>query len=304
MLIALTGKNSYMLRRRLDELMAGFAKKYGDLALEKLDGSEVEPQVITDAVVAMPFLAQRKMVVVRDLSRNQAAAEAIEQIISSIPVSTDLVIYEPDIDRRSAYFKVLKAQTTFEEFGELDARQLAKWLVDSAKTQGGQLTLADANYLVERLGPNQSLLANELDKLLTYDLKISRQSIDLLTEPNPQSRIFDLLDAAFKQDKRRALKLYDEQRAQKVDPQAILAMLAWQLRLLSIAKHMGQRPPSTVAKELGISEYPLRKASDLAAKIDEKRLKTLVEEALTLDVRTKTSAVDLDEALKTYITTL
>jgi DNA polymerase III delta subunit len=177
-------------------------------------------------------------------------------------------------------------------------------LVEAAKKQSGQLSFGDANYLVERVGPNQSLLANELDKLLIYKPEITRQNIDLLIEPTPQSKVFDLLDAAFGGRKEQALKLYEDQRAQKVEPQAILAMIAWQLQQIAVAKMAGNRSLTEVAKNSGMKEYPLRKAKDLASKLSDKELKNMVSEALDIDWRGKTTSLDMDEALKTYIISL
>jgi DNA polymerase-3 subunit delta len=288
----------------MGELETKFIKEQGDLALERLDGSEADAQAIIEATQSLPFLAERKMVIVRELSANKDAAEAIEQIISSSEKTTELVIYEPVLDGRTSYFKVLKSQTQLEEYNELDTRQLSAWLVDMAKNFGGQLTFADANFLVERVGVNQQLLAMELEKLLIYEPKITRQNIELVTEPTPQSKIFDLLDAAFAGNKKRALKLYDEQRAQKVEPQAILAMLGWQLNILTLAKLGKGRQASEIAKDAGLSPYPVTKAMSLASKMDEAKLKTLVDEAFQMGWRSKSTALDLDEALKTYITAL
>jgi len=304
MVVTLTGNNSYALRRRLNQLIGEFVAEQGELALERIEAESVDLQAILDAVQSLPFLAARKMVVVRDLSANKPAAEAIEQIISSVEDSTDLIIYEPAPDKRTSYFKVLKSKTELEEFNELDTRSLANWLADEAKKQGGQLGLADANYLVERIGANQQMLASELGKLLTYDPQVTRANIDLLTEPTPQGKIFELLDAAFGGNKKRALKLYEEQRAQRVEPQAILAMIAWQLQLLALAKYSKDKPATTVAKDAGLNPYPVTKAKNLAAKISKNELNKMVDEALDIDWRGKTTAIDLDEALKTYITTL
>jgi len=304
MVISLTGSNSFLLRRRLDELTNSFVAEQGELALERIEAESVDLQAILDAIQSLPFLSARKMVVVRDLSANKPAAEAIEQIISSVEDSTDLIIYEPAPDKRTSYFKVLKSKTELEEFNELDTRSLANWLADEAKKQGGQLGLADANYLVERIGANQQMLASELGKLLTYDPQVTRANIDLLTEPTPQGKIFELLDAAFGGNKKRALKLYEEQRAQRVEPQAILAMIAWQLQLLALAKYSKDKPATTVAKDAGLNPYPVTKAKNLAAKISKNELNKMVDEALDIDWRGKTTAIDLDEALKTYITTL
>jgi DNA polymerase III subunit delta len=304
MVISLTGANSHLVKQRLDKLVADFVKKFGGLALERIDAEESDFRAVLDVVQGVPFLSERKMVVVRGLSNLKPSKEQTEQIISSIPESTDLIIYEPLTDKRTTFYNTLKSKTQFEEYENLDGVELSKWLVASAKEIGGELSLADARFMIERVGTNQALLASELEKLVLYSPKISRLSIELLVEPTPQSKIFDLLDAAFSGNKERALNLYDDQRAQKVEPQAILAMLAWQLRLLALAKHGQGKSSVQIAKEAGLSPYPVGKAQGLASKISAESLSQMVDEALDIDVRGKTTSLDMDEALRTYITTL
>ena len=304
MIVTLAGSNSFALRRRLDELTAEFVKNHGELALERFDAEETEPPTVMDAILALPFLAKAKMVVVRSASKSSELAELIEQNMSSIPQTTNLVLYEPLTDKRTTFYKFLKTRTQFEQYNELDARELTKWLVEEAKKQKAEIDLPNANYLVQRLGPNQELLFNELQKLAIYNPKISRHSIDLLTEETPQSKVFDLLDAAFAGRKQKALALYEDQRAQKVEPQAILAMIAWQLNVLTLVKLAGNRSTSAIAKEAGISSYPVDKAMGLAQRISDERLEQMVEDALEIDYKNKTTTYDLDEALKTYIATL
>jgi len=304
MIVTLTGANTYLVKRRLDELAAEFVKEQGELALERIDAEEAELSTVQEAVSGLPFLSNRKMVVIRNLSALKPQPEQIEQIISSISDSTDLVIYETITDKRTTFYKILKTKTKLEEHQELDTRQLAKWLIDEAKNADGKLSLADAIFLVDRVGVNQALLDNELAKLLLYKKDIHREDIELLTEPTPQSKVFDLLDAAFSGNKQKALKLYEEQRIQKVEPQAILAMMAWQLRLIALAKYAGKRRPDQVASDIGANVFPVNKAYGLAEKIEDKKLKLLTSEALDIDVRGKTTSIDMDEALKTYIVSL
>jgi DNA polymerase-3 subunit delta len=156
MITTLSGSNYYLLKKRLDEIVSKFVAKHGEFALERIDAEETEPQAILEAVQNMPFLATRKLVVVRNLGSNKAASGQIEQIISSAGDSTELIFYEPSPDKRSSYYKLLKSKTQFEEFKELDNRELAQWLSQEAKNLGGELSLGDANYLVERVGPKPS----------------------------------------------------------------------------------------------------------------------------------------------------
>lgn len=304
MITAITGSNSYLMRRRLDQLTGDFVKQYGDFALERIDAEDADPETVLEAIQSLPFLASRKMVVLRGLGSNKTASGQIEQFIDAADDACDVIFYEPLPDKRTGYFKVLKSKTQLEEYEELDPRSLAGWLVEEAKRQGGQLSPADAGYLVERAGTNQELLANELEKLLISNPVISRKDIDELTVKTPQSKVFDLLDAAFAGDKERALELYADQRAQKVEPQAIMAMIAWQLKLLALAKAGGGKSSQQIAKDAGLSPYPVMKAQNLARKIDDGRMRDMVAEALKIDEMSKTKTIDLDEALKTYLVTL
>ncbi len=304
MIITLAGNNSFALQQRLNQILNDFKKKFGELSLERIEGEETTAEGLIDSLKSLPFLASRKLVIVRDLSLNKAAAENIEQIISSVGDECDLIIYEPNIDRRSVYSKVLKSKTELEEFTSVDARNLGNWLVGEAKKQDAMLSLADANYLVERIGEDQQLLASELTKLVTYDPAISRENIDLLTEKAPQSRVFDLLDAAFKGQTKRALELYEEQRAQKIEPQAILAMITWQLNLMALASLGRDKSSEQIAKATGGSAFPIEKAKHLAAKAGPANVVKLIEEAYRIDLGSKSKPIDPDEALKTFITTL
>ena len=304
MITTLTGSNSFAMQNRLKELTNAFVKKHGNLALEKIDGERANLIAIKDALQSLPFLAARKMVVIRDLSANKAATGGIEQLVSAIDVATDVIFYEPMIDKRTTFFKVLHKQTELEEFRDLDPARLKRWLLEEAKKQGGQLSSNDADYLIERVGTDQWQLYNELEKLITYQPGLTRQNIELLTEPSYQSKIFELLDAAFAGDKKNALRLYEEQRAQKVEPQAILAMIAWQLSLLVAARLGKGKQPAEIAKDLSLNAYPVSKAMRLSTKLSDQKLRRLIDDAFNIDLKNKTSAIELDEALKTYIVTI
>jgi DNA polymerase III delta subunit len=172
------------------------------------------------------------------------------------------------------------------------------------KAKDGSLNLSDARYLVERVGANQQMLFNELEKLLLHDPKITRQTIDLLTDANPQSTIFQLLEAAFAGHTKRALSLYAQQRAQKVEPAQIIAMLTWQLHVLAIIKTAADRPTDVIAREAKINPYVLNKSQTIARDLTLSHLKKLIADLLRIDTRTKRTNIDPDEALQHYLLTL
>ena len=304
MVITLNGENTFGLQDELHKLVAAFEQEHGDLALERIDCEESEFDQIQAALTSLPFLASKKMVVLRSPSTNKQFVEQAEQLLNDVPETTDVILIESKLDKRQAYYKFLKKETDFREFPELDLNGLANWLVGEAKRQKGELSQADARYLAERVGLNQQLLGNELEKLLLYDAKITRKTIDLLTDATPQSTIFQLLDAAFAGNSKRALNLYQEQRAMKVEPIQIIAMISWQLNVLAIVKTAGDRSSQAIAKEAKINPYVVTKSQGIARKLSLAQLKTLVKDLLDIDAKSKSTNLDTDEALQHYIVKL
>jgi DNA polymerase-3 subunit delta len=304
MIRTLTGSNSFLLQHELKQLVASFVAEQGDLALERLDGEDAPVERISEALNSLPFLADKKMVVLRSPSANKQFIEKAEQILGDLSETTEVILVEPKLDKRLSYYKFLKKSTDFQEFNELDVNGLARWLAEAAKAQSLTLSANDSRYLVERLGLNQLLLGNELEKLGLYDQHITRRTIDLLTEASPQTKIFDLLDAAFSHNPKRALQLYADQRAQKVEPQIILSMLARQLQQISLMKTAGSRSAQQVASDAKVNAYPLQKSAAVARRLSLANLKSLMNHLLDIDTRSKRESLDLDDALQHFILTL
>jgi len=304
MIMVLAGKNSFARQQAFDSLLDGFISEHGDIAVERLDGAVASLERIQEALQSSPFLAARKLVVLREPSLNKQFTESAEQTLANIAETTDVVVVEPAIDRRSSYYKWLVKDAQMQDFAELDELELARWLVAAAKEQGGELSSTDARLLVGRLGTDQQLLASELNKLLTYEPHITTATIVLLTESTPQGKIFDLLDAAFSGNARRALELYQDQRAQKVDPSQIIAMIVWQLKVLAIVMAANSHKAADIAREAKLSPYVVQKSDSIASHLTTARLKTLARELLDLDVRSKRERIDLDEALQNYLISL
>ncbi len=297
MIITMTGSNDFLMREKLNKFIHEFVDEHGDMALEKIDGEESEFDRIRESLESLPFLASKKMVILRTPGANKEFVEKAEDLLTNTSETTDIIILEPKLDKRSSYYKFLRKKTEFKEFNELDENELVNWLVSEAKNDGGRINSADARFLVNHLGANQGMLANELTKLLSYDKNITKETIELLTEPTPQSTIFELLDAAFSGKSKRAVELYEEQRALKVEPIQIIAMLAWQLHVLALVKTAGDKDSSQIASEAKLNPFVVRKSQNIAGRLSINELKKLIGEVLEIDVRLKSQSINADDAM-------
>ncbi len=301
MVITLTGTNSYGLQHELQGLVAAFLAEHDAMGLERIDGEEAEFDRLSEALTSLPFLASKKLVVLRTPGSNKKFVEQAAKLLDEVPETSDVLIVEPKLDKRGTYYKLLKKVTDYREFPELDISGLARWASGQARAAGGNLSPNDGRFLVERVGANQQLLANEVNKLLLNSNDISRATIELLTEPTPQSTIFELLEAAFSGNAKRTLALYSEQRAMKVEPPQIIAMLAWQLHIIALVKTAGSRSPETIAKEAKVSPYVVKKTMAMARKISPGQFKSLLQSLLKIDMRMKRESLDADEVMQNYL---
>ncbi len=304
MLITLCGSNGFGLGRELSRIVEAFVAAHGELAVERFDGEEARYEQMLGAIESVSFLSPKKMVIVRELSANKQAAEQIDKLLDVVSDDVELILVEPKPDKRGVYYKTLKKRTELQEFNELDERGLAQWLVGEAKTRDVTLSSSDAFYLVTRMGAHQQSLDNELTKLVAYNPAITKDTINLLTEASPQGTIFNLLDAAFVGDSKRALELYAGQRAQKVEPQAILAMIIWQMHIVALVHAAGSKPTDEIAADTKISPFVLGKSKTIAVKLTKKEIVQLLENLCELDQKLKTQTMDADEALKNLLITL
>jgi DNA polymerase-3 subunit delta len=301
----LAGTNWHALKESLDTLTSDFVNEYGEMALERIDAADSSYEQILGAVESLPFLSAKKMVVVEDLSKNTQASEAVEILLERAGDTTDLVIVEGKLDKRSAYYKFLKKQPSFHEYNELNENDLVNWLLDEANEKHASISQADARYLVQRVGLNQSSLSHELEKLVQYNPKIARQNIDMLTDEAPSSTIFNLIDSAFSGNVQRALEIYADQRAQKVEPQAIYAMLVWQMHAVSVCAHApSTHSASDIAKDAGISPFVIQKSQSIARRMGPPKIKEVLEILREVDVRSKQQTMNFDEAMKYIIVSL
>lgn len=298
---ALTGKNSFALQAALKDKVNAFVDANGDLALETIDLEEQEVSALAAALSSPGFLSPQKMVVVHSPSKNKQFIEGFEKVLEEVADGVEVLAVDPQVDKRTAWYKWLKKHADLHESADLDERGLVAWACDYAKDGGGELSRADARVLVQRIGTNQRLLANELDKLLAYDPKITKKTIELLCEPLPQSSVFDLLEAALAGNKKRVTELFDEQRRARVEPQAIMGLIGWQMHVLAIVATAGDRSSSEIAKAAKLNPFVVQKSMPLAKKRGPAAIKQLVQQATGLDMRLKSTSVNAHDAVLNFL---
>ena len=301
MITAIIGDNFYYRRQQIAQIKNSFTQGNTDFSVEQFDASEVEYQKILDSVQNISLFSEDKLVIIYNFDASKDLMEKIETFFAAVPSGVGLVLVAEKVDKRTAAYAAIKKTAKIIECTQPSSLQ--NWIIDEVKRRNGSISPANAQFLIDRLGPNQTLMAQEIEKLLLFESTISKESIELLTVAIPQSSMFQLLDAAFTGKKEKVMSIYKEQREMKVEPLAIVGMITWQLFTLALVKSAEQTGITNIAKEANLNPYVVSKTQQLAKGRTLAMIRNMMKNLLALEVRLKTQPIDSDDALQLFLLT-
>jgi len=309
-------------RYRMQEFVAFAADKLlgedgKELGLFKFDTSETPVEAAVEEADSMPFFVSRKLVVVRDETVLAAGSKEgrlqhdVERLLAYLrkPCETSVllfVVHSDKLDERRKAVKLLKEMDAVIEFAELDGRDLVRWVVRRAASQGRAIGEETAEALIRRAGANLQTLASETDKLCLYagpGGTVRTEHVEALTAPVLEEDVFALVDALMEGDTGRAVSLYRQLLERKEEPIRIAALIASQFRIMLQVKELAARswPNQQIAAQLGLHPYRVRLAAEKARSWSEERLAERLREIAELDYRMKTGQIDKELGLELYL---
>jgi DNA polymerase-3 subunit delta len=222
-IIVLFGAEEYpkalALQRALDGLLPPEVDR--QLALTTYDGGQPADQggpefaPIRDDLATLPFLADRRVVVVRAADRFVSANRENLEAYAVRPSPTATLILEcrsfPKTTR--LYKAVVAGGGVVQEFARLKGRAVIDCVLDEARRQGKTIAPGAAARLAGLVGADQGALAAEVEKLTLYvgDRRaITDEDITALVGQSREETIFAAVDAAAAGDARAALQLWNQ----------------------------------------------------------------------------------------------
>lgn len=226
-----------------------------------LDGLRLTPGELRGAAGALPFLGNRRLVVVRRLFSSTRAASGGEgapgrrgraderdqeflAYLAEVPPSTDLVLVE-DADFRADHPVAKAVHTLGGEVrlgGPPRGGDLVRWIEQRVREKGGRIEGRASDDLAGLGIDDLRQLDLNLDLLLVYasDRPITTDDVRELVPASREADVFALVDAVGVRDRRTALSTYRRLVAGNVSPIYLLVMLTRQFRLILQAREAQQ----------------------------------------------------------------
>ena len=222
-----------------------------DFDFERLDGERTGVGQLLDAIRALPVLAPRRLVVLREpearKGRGEGLADALAGALAELArqSQTVLVVSAARIDRRASWVRAFAEPCALVACDPpRGTRAVAAFAAGEARRQGIALGPGAAEALAEAVGPQLLRLKSELEKavlLAGLGQRVTREHVLAAVSALAEDKIWELGDAAFEGRGADALAVLARLLAAGVPAQVVLAALATQLRKLVRAR-AGETP--------------------------------------------------------------
>jgi DNA polymerase-3 subunit delta len=334
LLYILWGEDEFSLEESLQEIKNGLC----DLSLLStnttlLDGQKLTLNELKGAGEAMPFLAEKRLVVVRGLLERfeakgkfirpskssapgpkQDESAALADCIKGLPPSTILVLIESlEVKKTSwqgnALFKAIAPQAQIKSFPVMRGIKLSQWVQSRVSQKGGAISLQSTNLLMEVIGGDLYTMSNEISKLVAYTggCLIEEKDVRTVVSASHEVDIYSMADAIMDRKAGMAERILQKLLQNGVAVPQILVMLARQIQILVQVKELKslKRPSAEIQEKLGIfSPYAWEKISARAERYSPGRLKEIYQSLLETDLAIKTGRFDGDLALNILVADL
>lgn len=328
------GQEDYLIDKTLKNIKGLYIdENFEPLNYMVLSGKDVDFDKILNTCETLPFMSEKKMVIVKDFplfrSKNEIDRESkqwtspkskklLMDYLEKVEDYLCLIFVEKvdKVRKNNALYKTINQLGQVVEFNKLRGRDLDNWIENKFKEYNIKISSANINYFTQQ----SSYFTSNLEKTL-YDLEneiikianylssgdeVKREDINRLMPKPLEMNVFNLLDSISRKDGDNAIRLFNEMYMSNEPALFILHMIVRQLRnMLHIKslKTIGYNDRDTQSK-VKLSPYEYKKVSGQSRNFTMPQLERALLHCLETDKSIKTSSIDDRLVLEILITNL
>ncbi|RJR26253.1 MAG: DNA polymerase III subunit delta [Desulfobacteraceae bacterium] len=239
------------------------------------DNPDKEVGGIIDAARSVPFMAERRLVLVRRLEKLSADKLEVLASYARAPVkSTCLICLNAKPDFRMGFYKSIRAMGGSVHFRELKEREVVPWIRNRAKELGIIIGEDACEYLYQYVGNRLIDLYSELEKISLRhgSSAVGIEDIRNLALNSRIYNVFELMDAFSARDRGTALPILEryieEEGGNRSWDLRLLGMLNRQVKLIFRVNELMRNGMSDqeIARLTGLRPFQIQKLSRQASK--------------------------------------
>lgn len=295
------GEESYLREYYLGEVKKALVPAgFEEFNYHKLDGRTITMAELSEAVEAMPMMAERTMVVVTDCDLFKLAEDARTMLISMLEdfpeycclvFVYDLLEYKPNKTFKKLC-AALDKQAQAVKFDVQDKADLINWIRRRFRALDKDIDAHAAEHLIFTCGSLMTGLVPEIEKIGAYakGRVVTVDDINAVADPVLDAVVFNMTNAITRGDYNGASEILGQLLKKQEEPFMILAVIGKELRRLytaRIALDEG-RDKFWLMEQWGMrSDYPAKLLLDAARRTTREWCARSVRLCRKLDLRLK-----------------
>lgn len=270
------GSDMFRMKQAVDKMRRDMAAvDSAGMNLSDVDGTQVRAAEVIAQVSVMPFLADRRVVIVHDLltwntrkGAGEKGKQQIETLLEELPYLPEyarlVMVESKKIAENLKIVKLVKSDPNgFDKLFE-PPKDLSRWLMTRAKNEYNTvLEPMAAAALASVLGDDLQRADNELLKLASYanGAAITEEMVTLLTPYTSETKVFALTDhIAARRGKEAISTLHALLDDQEENPFKLWGLMISQFRRMLLVKEqlvLGKnKHPKSIAEAIGAKYIP------------------------------------------------
>ncbi len=317
MILFLYGKDTFRSRQQLHKMVEKFKvdRDPSGMNVVRLDCEKAsEAEQVLEQILSIPFLAERRMVVVENLLLSKQA-DLKEEILKrveekTIPESTVALFWEGTDTFKTKDSKELLERLSKEKYAQLfellAGPKLTGWIAAELEARGGKIEMSALSFLAQHAGADMWRLNSLIDQFISYkkNAPITLADVQLFVDEKADDNIFNLIDAIVAKQPKKVFAMIEEQYKKGEDAGYIFAMLVRQYRILLEMKDATTRQDMTsdvLAKQLDIHPFVAKKSLPIVKKYTLSELENVYDRLLKIDIATKTGQGQLETMVDLFV---
>jgi DNA polymerase-3 subunit delta len=295
-----TGENHTELLEKLNFWKQEFVKKHSDSNLEVFESvTEKSLSDMVNALESAPFLAEKRMVLIKGFPfaadvKKKVETEALEEVLQNLPDTTLVIFASPTPDKRSRFFKWLQKNAKVEEFTMPRGREMLAWVQKKFQRHQRSISPRAAEVLLFYCGEDLNTISHEVEKLSLLGVEsIDEKMIERYVTPNPEAKLFKVLDLVGKVSPKELLFEFSELIKSGEDLMMVFYMIVRQVRLLTQIRSLKDTgmPREVIQKKMRLAPFQVGALAKQAESLSLAVLRRSYRHLTTIELDIKTGKI-------------
>jgi DNA polymerase-3 subunit delta len=246
-----------------------------DLCLSSFHADECKPGEIVMEAQTLPFLVERRVLIVRSASRYNAMSgekgSPLAPLIAYLEAPSDttlLILIADNVDKRKKFYKACQKGGAIVECPQLDDRALTTWIRSEVQNRGKDIDGGAINELIHRGGSRLGDINNAINLVTTYAgdaPRVTQDDVVAACADVAEETVWALTDAIAASNPDKALSTLFQLEDLGKSPDEIMGLINW---LLDSAYRAMPETQATIK-----SSFQANKVMPLANKLGLEKLK-------------------------------